>query len=449
MPSFTGLSPNSAALESVLWTEDLWRRPSRPADHAAENRALVAVASEMAIRPDGVLQRLAEVALELCGAHSAGLSILEEENGRQVFRWQAAAGQWAPLRGGTMPREFSPCGTVLDRRSMELMVRPDRHFLPLVGVEPLIEELLLIPFRVGGETVGTIWLMAHDGTRRFDAEDLRLMTNLGNFASACLTMESLNATAAAHRDLQRTAAALRESEERLAMELADMAKLQEISTHILSPGDVDSLHDAILEAAVDVMRSDMGSMQLYHPDRGELQLLAQRGFHPESTKFWEWVRVESGSTCGAALRARKRVIAADIDTCDFILGTPDYDSYRLSGITAVQTTPLLSRSGRLLGMISNHWRKPHNPSQRDLRMLDVIARLAADLLERRQAESALKEADRRKDEFLATLAHELRNPLSPLTTGLEILKLGKDGAAFERTHAMMERQVGQMVRLID
>ncbi len=73
-----------------------------------------------------------------------------------------------------------------------------------------------------------------------------------------------------------------------------------------------------------------------------------------------------------------------------------------------------------------------------------------DITARKQAEEALQEADRRKDEFLATLAHELRNPLAPLRNGLQVMKLTRGNAeAAEQSRAMMERQLGQMVRLID
>jgi signal transduction histidine kinase len=68
----------------------------------------------------------------------------------------------------------------------------------------------------------------------------------------------------------------------------------------------------------------------------------------------------------------------------------------------------------------------------------------------RQSEAQLKEADHRKDEFLATLAHELRNPLAPIRTGLElILVAGNTPAAVERVRGLMDRQVGHMVRSID
>jgi signal transduction histidine kinase len=76
--------------------------------------------------------------------------------------------------------------------------------------------------------------------------------------------------------------------------------------------------------------------------------------------------------------------------------------------------------------------------------------LHKEVAERTRAEAALKEADRRKDEFLATLAHELRNPLAPVRNALEIMRLaGHDPAAVDKARAVMDRQVAQMVRLID
>src|SRR4029079_19571681 len=72
------------------------------------------------------------------------------------------------------------------------------------------------------------------------------------------------------------------------------------------------------------------------------------------------------------------------------------------------------------------------------------------LTELRQAEAQLRDVDRRKDEFLAMLAHELRNPLAPMRNALQLLRLkGSDPAALDQLREMMERQLSQMVRLID
>src|SRR5262249_47977944 len=73
----------------------------------------------------------------------------------------------------------------------------------------------------------------------------------------------------------------------------------------------------------------------------------------------------------------------------------DLDACRRSNIRAVQSTPLVSRSGRLLGMLSTHWREPHQPRERALRSLDVLARQAADLIDRIQVEAALRESEQR------------------------------------------------------
>jgi len=87
------------------------------------------------------------------------------------------------------------------------------------------------------------------------------------------------------------------------------------------------------------------------------------------------------------------VVVPDIQTCEFVAGTADLDEYRRSNIRAVQSTPLTARSGQLLGMISTHWREPHQPTERALWRLDVLARQAADLIERGKAEAALRESN--------------------------------------------------------
>ena len=182
-------------LRSMLSTAELVRRPSRPPDYAAENRALIALAQVMATSPDAVLQKLADTALTLCRAHSAGLSLLEEGDQKNNFHWRAIAGQWARHINGGTPRNFGPCGTVLDQDVAMVCSHPELDFPYWAPIKPVLEEGLLIPFHIKGEALGTIWVVAHDTSRRFEAEDLRVMTNLGTFAaSAYQTLLSLNAT---------------------------------------------------------------------------------------------------------------------------------------------------------------------------------------------------------------------------------------------------------------
>lgn len=186
----------------------------------------------------------------------------------------------------------------------------------------------------------------------------------------------------------RAESRLRAREMELARELADMRRLQDISAQLIQEGDLEELYMKVLDTTISVMGADMGSIQMLVPERDELQLLAWKGFAPEAAAFWEWVGVDSASSCGQAMRSGKRVMVKDVDVCGFMVGMADLDYYHLSGIRAVQSTPLVSRNGRLLGMISTHWRTPHQPTERELSLLDVLARQAADLIERKQAEEA-------------------------------------------------------------
>ena len=181
---------------------------------------------------------------------------------------------------------------------------------------------------------------------------------------------------------------LREVQRQLASERAATQLLQEISTELIPASDVGALYEKILGAAAAIMRSDFASMQMFYPERGELRLLAHRGFNPTAATFWEWVRPGSGSTCGVALATGKRSIVPDIELCGFMAGTDALDNFRQAEIRALQSTPLISRAGHLVGMISTHWRTPHQPSERDLRHLDLLARQATDLIERTKSELA-------------------------------------------------------------
>jgi PAS domain S-box-containing protein len=190
-------------------------------------------------------------------------------------------------------------------------------------------------------------------------------------------------------------AALRQSEQRLAREVAGAKTLQSISTRLISESTPESLYAQILGAAMELMASDAASVQMLAADHASLRLLAWKNFHPDSAAFWQRVAVGAGSTCSQALRDNERVVIADVEACEFMAGTHDLQEYRRSGIRAAQSTPLRSRTGRPLGMLSTHWRTPHTPTEEDFTFFDVLARQAADLIERTLAEEALRESEER------------------------------------------------------
>jgi PAS domain S-box-containing protein len=234
----------------------------------------------------------------------------------------------------------------------------------------------------------------------------------------------------------------------LSADLQSMTRLQELSTRMVAAEDYRLLLEEILNAAIEITSADMGNIQLLEDDA--LKIVVQRGFDAPFLEFFAAVHDGHGSCCGAAKEKAARVIVEDVASSPIFSGTRNLEVMLAANARAVQSTPLVSRSGRLLGVFSTHFHAPHRPSERELRLLDLLARQAADLIETKQAEESLRVADRRKDDFLATLAHELRNPLAPLQNSLEVLRRAADNKlVIEQARSMMGRQVMQLVKLID
>ncbi|MBI3899438.1 MAG: PAS domain S-box protein [Gammaproteobacteria bacterium] len=368
--------------------------------------------------------------------------------------------------------------------------------------------------------------------------------------------------------------ALKQSEARLAAELQAMSRLHELSTRLLLTTDLPSALNEVLDAAIAMLGAAMGNIQLYNPQTNALEIAVQRGFQREFLDHFRVIKIDNSTSCARALQLGQRVIVEDVQL------DPEFIVHRQvavnAGYRAVQSTPLLSRDGQLLGILSTHFCQCHRPSERELRMLDLYAHQAIAIIERIRVEQALREseerfrttadsspmliwvidaagrieflnqtyleffgitreqavefdwaaivhpddreayvgeftraieqrtalqvrgrvrrsdgqwrwiesrgkprldaagrstgyvgssadindilasqqaltdADRRKDEFLATLSHELRNPLVPIRNSLNILRIAGDMSPMaERVHQMMDRQVAHMVRLVD
>jgi PAS domain S-box-containing protein len=220
----SSIPKGSATLESILCTDELQRRPSRPPDHAKENAAIVALASALAESRHTILETLADTILQVTDADSSGLSLLTADGATpdpkgERFYWPAIRGIWKEHVGGGTPRNFGPCGDVLDRDCTLLFRHFERRYPYLLPVSPAAVECLLVPFYVGGKAVGTIWAMMHSDRRGFDAEDHRLMNTLGQFASlAYQTLATID-------DLKSEINA-REKAERSLRELTDGLEMQ-------------------------------------------------------------------------------------------------------------------------------------------------------------------------------------------------------------------------------
>jgi PAS domain-containing protein len=212
------------------------------------------------------------------------------------------------------------------------------------------------------------------------------------------------------RELQKANEALQQSQQMFAGELDIAQRLQHVATELISARGTQALYEQILDTAMAILHADFASIQKFYPERatnGELQLLGHRGFSLDAAANWEWIRPTRCTSCSEALRTGRRVAVPDVRTCDFMSGSDDLEEYLSAGIFAMQTTPLVSRSGALLGMVSTHWREPHEMSASEFRAMDVLARLAADLIERSLAEDKLSESEEHLNnaERLAHVGH--------------------------------------------
>ena len=185
--------------DDVIVTSELTQRPSRLPDYRAELRAIKMLVSTMSETPHEFWQRLAETALKLCGAGTAGVSLLATESGKEVFRAQAVAGVLSASIPTTIPCDATPCGLAMDRSGTQLVRLPERFF-PSLKFERPIAEALIIPFDVQGKPGGTVWVVAHDGSCKFDREDERTGRTLASFAALACHVRNAPATAQTLRE---------------------------------------------------------------------------------------------------------------------------------------------------------------------------------------------------------------------------------------------------------
>ena len=250
----------------------------------------------------------------------------------------------------------------------------------------------------------------------------------------------------------------RASEQRITSDLDAITRLHEIANECARP-DVDFGHaiEKVLDAAIALSGADKGNVQLVEPVTGRLRIVAQRGFDEPFLRSFEAVGRGDDSACGATLDASERVLVEDVTTSAIFRGLPSLSVLVDAGVRAVQSTPLLTSSGSVVGVVSTHYSYPRKFDERELRFLDLLARQTADFVARREVESSLREAelalresDRRKDRFLATLAHELRNPLAAISNAVQIASRSDAQAGDIRSVSdILERQVRHMVRQID
>ncbi|MEP7056198.1 MAG: ATP-binding protein [Caldimonas sp.] len=155
-----------------------------------------------------------------------------------------------------------------------------------------------------------------------------------------------------------------------------------------------------------------------------------------------------GPQAAGDMRSGKTLVVRDVDR---ELGGPGggAEMFNAIGVNAIVCSPLV-KDGRLIAMMAVHQSTPRAWIDDEVLLVEAVVERCWAHIERARDAESLREQDRRKDEFLATLAHELRNPLAPVRYALAMLKaapLGEEAAA--QAYGVLDRQVATMARLID
>jgi PAS domain S-box-containing protein len=184
------------------------------------------------------------------------------------------------------------------------------------------------------------------------------------------------------------------AERMVAEDYEDTQQLRDLALRLLGEDDIYVLYQEILTAAIHLTRADGGTVQILDQAKQELVLLATQGFPAHIVERFFRVDARSNTSCGLSLNSGTRTLV-DFD----VPASDDPDGSRRihveAGYLSAQSTPLITRSGTPIGMVSTHWRMHRRPSERELRFLDLLARQAADLIEQRQSQEALRHSEER------------------------------------------------------
>ena len=309
--------------------------------------------------------------------------------------------------------------------------------------------LAFIPLVAHGELLGKL-VLYYDAPHRFSGDELQLAQTIAQHVAVGL------------QRLSREHEAIRLKDE-LGAELTAVMRLHGISQRFFERGNLGELLSDILAATIEITGADRGTMQLLDTASGCLRLVAHRGFEREFVDFFAEVGAGEQAACGQALQTGQRVVVADVER-DPIFAEPVVRGVmQRAGVRAVQSTPLRSRTGAVLGMATTHFDRPHRPSSRELQLVDLFARQAADLVEHAQAadrrndllaaeavaRTAAEAANQAKDEFIAMVSHELRTPLTAMLGWTRILRGGHlDARATAHGLEVIERNIRQQTQIL-
>ncbi|MHB8126189.1 MAG: PAS domain-containing hybrid sensor histidine kinase/response regulator [Desulfitobacteriaceae bacterium] len=255
---------------------------------------------------------------------------------------------------------------------------------------------------------------------------------------------------------------LKAVKESLATEVEALIKLHSLSNRFIFKDNLKNTYREILDAAIVLTQADKGAIQIFNEQKNHLEILEQRSYDMHSLNHFKHTLIGKRAS-GKAFKQRKRIIVDNVLHTTVYVET-DRQAILDMGIQTLQSTPMISSSGNVVGILSTHYTTLHQFEERELRMLDLLARQAADAIERIRAEETTQESEKRahtlveelrkmdenKNQFLSMLSHELRNPLASIMMSVSLLeRVTPGGEQFRQAKEIIERQTTQLSRLVD
>ncbi len=340
-------------------------------------------------------------------------------------RWppdpDAPRGVAAVLRTGQP--ELAP---EITEEMLRLAARDAEHLEMLRGLG--VRSVMMVPLTARGRTLGVMNFVAAESGRRYGPEDLAVAEDLARRAALAVDNARL------YREAQGAARRL--------------SLLVEASARLTSSLELPAVQAAVLELSNRLIAADAYAIWRQQADSGAWEVAQSAGL--SETYLRTAGRVPATNTA----MPRDPVVAEDAQGTAFLESRRQ--AYRAEGIASLLSVPLLIH-GQVAGTLVFYYRSRRPFDETTLRVATALANLAgsalgtAELYERESASRRrAEEADRRKDEFLALLGHELRNPLAPIRNAVDLLALRPgDPALVAQARDIVGRQIAQLTRLVD
>lgn len=297
------------------------------------------------------------------------------------------------------------------------------------------------------------WRMRRDGTRFYAEVSIwPLYTDDGKLQGFAKVTHDLTERLEAE-ETRRRAESERAAREAAEAGLDRLARLHRAAQALAAAATPVEVADAILTSCLTEVGAPAGVLMRISADGKALTLVAGRGHPDELLQDYRSIPLDGPGPATDAVRALAPLFFESADAC--VARYPRYDAaIRKGGFEASAALPLIAH-GMALGVLSVRYRERHEFTDAERSLLLTVAEMSAQALERArlfeqhaEARVAAEAASRAKDDFLAMLGHELRNPLAPIATAVDLMKLRGETHS-QRERQVIERQLAHISRLVD